>query len=144
MFQCLSSKNVTDKEVYERLKEYRSSGIPLGMEFRTDHYWFYFLTFPCGEKTMEEMAEAVKELKLLELTEVEIVQIINQRPTTIAETMPLFEDPDVREDSFYEKIMAIVAKIRIFYKNPPLLIASSKCSAVSWPGNRVHSGLKTE
>ncbi|KRY13948.1 hypothetical protein T12_10331 [Trichinella patagoniensis] len=110
MFHCLSSKNVTDKEVYELLKAYRSSGIPLGMEFRTDHYWFYFLTFPCGEKTMEEMGEAVKELKLLELTEVEIVQIINQRPTTIAETMPLFEDPDVREDSFYEKIMAIVAK----------------------------------
>ncbi|KRX73180.1 hypothetical protein T06_16701 [Trichinella sp. T6] len=110
MAHCLSSKNVTDKEVYELLKAYRSSGIPLGMEFRTDHCWFYFLAFPCGEKTMEEMGEAVKELKLLELTEVEIVQIINQRPTTIAETMPLFEDPDVREDSFYEKIMAIVAK----------------------------------
>ncbi|KRZ69589.1 hypothetical protein T10_5980 [Trichinella papuae] len=110
MFRCLSSKNLSDKEVYELLKTLRETKFSLGLQYRTDNFWFYFLTFPCGEKTLEEMTEAVKELKLLKLTEVEIVQILNQRPTTIAETMPLFENPDVKEDSFYEKIMAIVAK----------------------------------
>jgi hypothetical protein len=99
----VNSNSLSDFEVLNILKEDFGNHLKTDVEFedfRTMvHSTKKFLSnemMPCSVQTKQQIVAATKDLERFNLTKLEKLMLINTRPLSIVEMVPLIEDLEVR------------------------------------------------
>jgi hypothetical protein len=114
----VNSHSLTDYEVLDFLNEPIKSHLQKGIEFEDFRTMLHttkkFLKndmMPCSKQSFKQIQNVLQALMKFKLTKLEKLMLVNTRPFTIVELVPLIEDLDARFNTKdQDAILAVLEK----------------------------------